>query len=418
MSFISPNLAHGILTDLTRKTAGFVEPNALLDTSSVRRHGHVLVGDVALRCYKHQGRWRYLERDIRRAGEMLSAVCLDPNDRVDAQLPPDLDDGRGETSQEEWRTGWRRRLTGWMFNQAYLHSRRRETPSDHRDWRAWKSIGDNGLPGGLTWEDFVTASEEHRYWHMIAGTRPLPLLSWSGETWNVPRAFADLLDRWARVESELTGRSLPCSNCGARGPAWGGWRMPTKHGYVTMCPPCSGAAFRAYPATLRGVPYSSPRRRRIRADDYLCSLCRGSRAGVWDHCHDHGFVRGPLCGSCNSAEGNGTAQLFLEREGALLHLLECLGCRERRTLPFRYHAEYAAAHLQQTERHGNCQREPYVQRFDFGPENGEFRFTIHCDRHAAKTWKSRITTAEAALIVRAAVDRELADEQDSPGKEG
>ncbi|MFC8095349.1 endonuclease domain-containing protein [Streptomyces sp. NPDC057301] len=34
--------------------------------------------------------------------------------------------------------------------------------------------------------------------------------------------------------------------------------------------------------------------RGTRADDYLCRLCAETRAAAWDHCHDHGFVRGPL----------------------------------------------------------------------------------------------------------------------------
>ncbi|MEV6497854.1 endonuclease domain-containing protein [Streptomyces prunicolor] len=29
------------------------------------------------------------------------------------------------------------------------------------------------------------------------------------------------------------------------------------------------------------------------------------RASVWDHCHEHGHVRGPVCPSCNTFEGKG-----------------------------------------------------------------------------------------------------------------
>ncbi|MFF5313076.1 endonuclease domain-containing protein [Streptomyces massasporeus] len=45
---------------------------------------------------------------------------------------------------------------------------------------------------------------------------------------------------------------------------------------------------------MRGVLYESPRRRNTRAADYLCRLCKESPAAAWDHCHDHGYVRGPL----------------------------------------------------------------------------------------------------------------------------
>ncbi|MGW4546312.1 endonuclease domain-containing protein [Streptomyces violaceorubidus] len=47
------------------------------------------------------------------------------------------------------------------------------------------------------------------------------------------------------------------------------------------------------------MPYDAHRRRGTRADDYLCRLCKESPA-AWDHCHEHGYVRGPRCGSCNT----------------------------------------------------------------------------------------------------------------------
>ncbi|GAA3311740.1 hypothetical protein GCM10020295_82100 [Streptomyces cinereospinus] len=89
--------------------------------------------------------------------------------------------------------------------------------------------------------------------------------------------------------------------------------------------------------------YESARTRSTRADGYLCRLCSEARAAVRNHCHDHdhdhGLVRGPLCGSSNTYEGKSTAHSFLRNKaGAALHLLECRGCLERRTLPARYHA--------------------------------------------------------------------------------
>ncbi|MFJ1608472.1 endonuclease domain-containing protein [Streptomyces sp. NPDC088253] len=84
------------------------------------------------------------------------------------------------------------------------------------------------------------------------------------------------------------------------------------------------------------VPYESSRRRNTRADAYLCSLCKESPASAWDHCHDHGFVRGPLCGSRNTHEAKASPDWFLRHEDNVLHVLERLtaansglmGCRQ------------------------------------------------------------------------------------------
>ncbi|MFE0336006.1 endonuclease domain-containing protein [Streptomyces sp. NPDC058955] len=123
----------------------------------------------------------------------------------------------------------------------------------------------------------------------------------------LPKAYAELLNRWEQAAEGLVGRARICSRSRAQGPRWGAWRTPSPLGYITLCPPCSGATFQRYTGHLRGVLYESPRRRRTRADEYLCRMCAETRASVWDHCHDHGYVRGPLCASCNTYEGKSTA---------------------------------------------------------------------------------------------------------------
>ncbi|MFK0022691.1 endonuclease domain-containing protein [Streptomyces sp. NPDC090798] len=79
------------------------------------------------------------------------------------------------------------------------------------------------------------------------------------------------------------------------------------------------------------MPYELSRRRNTRADAYLCSLCKESPASAWDHCHGHGFVRGPFCGSRNTHEARASPDWFLRHEDNVLHLLERLNCREQRT---------------------------------------------------------------------------------------
>lgn len=286
----------------------------------------------------------------------------------------------------------------WMCDQA--RNKLLQEGRHHDEWGSWRDIGANGLPGDLTREEFV-ASSSHRHLQNIAGTRPLQLLTWSGENWLLPRVYAGLLDRWERREGELVTRARLCSSCGDQGPYWGGWRTPTTYGYVTRCPPCSGAAFQLYTGHLRGVECEKVRRRGTQADDYLCRLCKASQASAWDHCHEHGHVRGPLCGSCNTREGKATPYLFLQLEGGALHLLECRGCLEKRTLPRRFHLDVVRAHLEQTERHGRCGKKPYARELE--RTHGVHRFQLECSGwHATGNWTKDVTASEVAEIVAVA----------------
>lgn len=158
------------------------------------------------------------------------------------------------------------------------------------------------------------------------------------------------------------------------------------------------------------MPYEKHRRRGSRADDYLCRLCKESQASVWDHCHEHGFVRGPLCGSCNSSEGSRHPHYFLERDGGTLHLLECRACLEERTLPFRYSQYVVREHLMRTERHGRCRKQPYVREVEH--TDGVHRFHLECSGwHTASNWTKEVTAAEVVLLVQAFVDAALAAQE-------
>ncbi|MFF0386939.1 endonuclease domain-containing protein [Streptomyces sp. NPDC004286] len=400
---ISREYARSLFADLTQNATVSLDPDELLHMPGLRRHGHVFFGDIAVRCYKHKARWMYDERDIRAVGRAFADMEVRPDDVVDVQLPAYR--RVAEHGPEEWhRPDWRRLLVAWMFDRA--RGQLVEQGRHYDEWGSWRDIGANGLPGELTWEDFVASSGRHRYLQNIAGTRPLQLLAWSGENWLLPRAYAELLDRWERRESELVDRARLCATCGEQGPYWGGWRTPTTSGYVTRCPPCSGAAFKPYTSHLRGVRYETLRRRGTRADDYLCRLCRASQASAWDHCHEHGYVRGPLCGSCNTREGKAPPYYFLQLEGGALHLLECRGCLEQRTLPRRFHMDVVRAHLERTERHGRCRKQPYVHEVEHA--HGVHRFRLQCSGWHATGWTKDVTTPEAAALVRAFADATLA----------
>jgi hypothetical protein len=426
---ISPQLAQNTLADLTKACDLPLNPGELIPgKGEFLDHGDVLLGDIAVRGYKDKGRWKYDDRDIRRAGQALAAMSIDTTDVVEAEVPSRryFDD---RESYDDWRRAdWRRTLNYCMYAAA-RRSRRSEVhapaafaydPANDFDvfdpeaigfevniaddfeadvWSSRYEIGSHGLPGELTLEDLVLHYGERT----IAGTRPLALLAWSGTHWVLPRAYADMLDRWQERERTLAERARICTGCRAQGSRWG-WRTVTPSGYVTLCPVCSGKAFETYEGQLDGVAYRSLRRTH-RSDEYLCCLCRESRAALWDHCHEHGHVRGPVCPSCNTFEGKGVA--FLRRNGSAQHLLRCRGCREGHTLPSRFHLDVVLDHLGEVERHGRrCRHRPHAYRTEY--VHGVHRITLHCDAHASMTtWTREVTAAEAASIVRAYVDAAL-----------
>jgi hypothetical protein len=65
----------------------------------------------------------------------------------------------------------------WMLARA--QNQLLEQGRHHDAWGSWRNIGANGLPGELTWEEFVASSSRARHLQNIASTRPFQLLTWS-----------------------------------------------------------------------------------------------------------------------------------------------------------------------------------------------------------------------------------------------
>lgn len=385
---MTPPFARDTLAELTKDSALPLVPNVLLKTKWLSHHGHILVGDNALRAFK-TAKWRYDERDIRRAAHALNAITVDPQDLVEIQISTRAFWQPGMERPEEY--DWRREMAGLVDNVAFRHGYRTE------GWDSSYAIGAHGLPGQITLDQVIAQCENRS----IGGLQPLKALTWSGTAWFLPRACADLLDRWQDLDRILADQARICGTCNAEGPRFGGWRQPTTAGFITQCPPCSGEAHQPYTGRLRGTLYTALRRE-TRADDYLCRLCQASRAFTWDHCHDHGYIRGPVCASCNTYEGKSIG--FLERDGGALHLLECRGCREQHTLPNKFHPVIAAAHLQNTERHGRCRSRPWTHDTDL--HHGIRTFNLSCPSHGTR-WKKQLTTAEIHALTRAFVTATL-----------
>ncbi|MDX2631808.1 endonuclease domain-containing protein [Streptomyces scabiei] len=415
MAQISPKLARAFFADISAGSPVPLDPDDLLHMAHVRRHGHVVFGDIAVRCFKNRSKWTYDEREIRRAAQTFADFRLDVDDVVEVPLPTYFDAADGDDQGMGYRgqAAWRPQIASWLFWEA---RRKDQEGRPYEEWKdTWKRLGANGLPGTLTWDEFVAARSGARHRQNIANTRPLDLMTCSGGTLFLPRAYSELLDRWEQVEEDLVGRARTCSRCTEQGPRWGAWRTQTPLGYITLCPPCSGATFQRYIGHLRGVLYDSRRMRGIRADDYLCRLCAETRAAAWDHCHDHGYLRGPLCGSCNTFEGKSAPRHFLEdKEGAALHLLECRGCLEARTLPGRYHVAIVQKHLETTERHRHrsrpCRRRPWARHMDLA--HGAHRFELECWPHST-TWTKGVTVPDTLALVRDFVDQALAAQPDA-----
>ncbi|WP_030866587.1 hypothetical protein [Streptomyces sp. NRRL S-37] len=110
----------------------------------------------------------------------------------------------------------------------------------HDEWGDWRVIGGHGLPGGLTWDEFVASSSQARHLRNIAGTRPLQLLARSGSTWLLPRAYTEFLDRKAR-------HSTPSRACRQRA----GVKPSGKHGLAASENGPRAAGTTAFTVSLR-----------------------------------------------------------------------------------------------------------------------------------------------------------------------
>ncbi|WP_327350291.1 endonuclease domain-containing protein [Streptomyces sp. NBC_01304] len=328
---------------------------------------YVLIGDVVVPGRKHKQRWWLDDRDVRKAGERLAGLELDPEDLVNVSQMPD---GEGHA--------WRSRVSDWVFQATWAHKQNSgQEPS-----------------AGIT-ADRLSERYSRR---TIACTRPLPLLTWSGTQWLVPRGYAVLLDRTDVLSAEVAQQTLLCSGCGARDEGKQ-WRSSSAKGFITLCPSCSTTVARPYKGHLQGRLYAAAFAKRSPADAFLCWMCSDPRRALyWDHCHAHGFIRGPLCVRCNNAEGG---PRFIEQPRAVEHLLQCTGCHGDRTLPPHHHADVVRK-VAAFEPHDSCGQAP-SNTWGCTQEDGSVEFQLVCHRHsdgADHRWVQTVPAAQVASIIR------------------
>ncbi|WP_336054341.1 hypothetical protein [Streptomyces sp. CA2R101] len=215
----------------------------------------IFIGDFPLRGYKHKGRWRLDEREVQKAGRALAQLPFDPRDLVDTKLPV-----RRPDSEVYDDADWRRMLLRWMRHAAFKETWDNGCPcgprtEEGRQCRRRHGLQGNGLPCGLTQDQF----KQHYGQQTIADTRPLDVLSWSqGRTkWLAPRAYVELLDRWATARDAVDDKARQCSGCGKTTDARWGWRSPTRNGWITLCPQCTSTSHEKYAGHLHGTKYDA-----------------------------------------------------------------------------------------------------------------------------------------------------------------
>ncbi|MFH0246555.1 endonuclease domain-containing protein [Streptomyces sp. HK10] len=363
-----------LLHALTRGAALPVAARTL-DRPEFERHGHCVLADVPVRGWKVRGRWLVDERQVRAAGAVLAAP-VDLRDLV--PLPrPKGPAPEAVPAPDDWR-----RIIRYATDQR-------------------------GYPAEWTAERTARICDSYT----LAGVRFLDLVVSVGGKWRIPRGYVALLTRWGRVTAALMAAARLCEGCGADGTPryWhNGWRVATAAGYVTLCPPCRVDGAVPYSGELSGVPYRKAiaAKRGHAPGRYVCCLCP-NRATLWDHCHDHGYVRGPLCGSCNQGEEG-----WADGAAGLEHLRRCAGCREADTLPARQRAVLARRHARRTLRHGRCPLAPEVHRLEpqtlaDGPTGtAGALLTLHCPTHRAQ-WDALLSHEDLRAVVRAHVAAKL-----------
>ncbi|RNL70023.1 endonuclease domain-containing protein [Streptomyces sp. I6] len=297
-------------SEVPAASAAFTSPSA------DARSGYVLLGSrVVATVQAGGGLWSVPEAEVRRAAAELNAVAMDRRDLV--RIGP----FRGAPKRERMDgppLRWRPQITREL----------RESGTLERTGRH-----EGGRPHHLAGIDWRRV--------LVARTR-----DHTERTWWLPRAVVRLLDAAEHAEARWL-RAAP----GRREASAAGGRQATSPRHPTAPP-------RAYDGELQGHVYSVLSRKpgiSRKVAGWRCAVCRTAPAAVLDHCHEHGYVRAPVCHSCNTQErpdhlyGNDirvadhyTPLFHTHTADWLRHWHRCPGCRTRTTLPLPHLAAWTA----------------------------------------------------------------------------
>ncbi|MFE4516805.1 endonuclease domain-containing protein [Kitasatospora sp. NPDC056783] len=362
-----------------------------LHSNFVQDTGHMYLGAAALPGVKHSGVWHVDRAQLDAALRDLAAVAADPGRLVPLGLP-----WTGLNRGCRFDSDWRLAVQGEIVDRA-ARARRRAPVAE---------LLDAGLAPAaqrLTVKELkqlllgAVREPDERDPLVVAGVVVMDVVRRRGGVWSIPARWAEVLDRWRAEHLALLARARRCAGCGTvanRDQEWE-WRSSGADGWITQCPACAGGEHPVYGGSMRGVRYTSERRRATRADRYLCAVCGLRQAAVWDHCHEpsHQLVRGPACASCNQAERSqhGLWRTFWNHGPAVQHLLECNGCRTSTTLPLRHLSALAGARLRVTARHDRCTAEPSAVLEQL-PDGG-FLARLECAAHPGREvrWEEAVS---------------------------
>ncbi|OIK25457.1 endonuclease domain-containing protein [Streptomyces malaysiense] len=321
--------ADALWADLTAGSAVPTASGAFTRPPAHARVGYVLLGGrVVATVRTGGGRWSVSEADVRRAAAELNAVGMDRGHLV--RIGPFGGAPRQERD-EETPLRWRRRVTAEL----------REPGGPEQPAR--QEAGRPHHLAGIDWRQLLVEQTRD-------GTR---------RTWWLPRAVVRLLDaaehaetQWLQAaQARRAGAAVPEPPSRPRQARDTDGRRPTSPEGPTAAP-------RPYGKELEGQLYSVLSRKpgiSRKVAGWACAVCRTAPATVLDHCHEHGYVRAPVCQSCNTLErpdhlysndirvANRYTRLFhTDTDAWLRHWHRCPGCRARTTLPLPHLAAWTA----------------------------------------------------------------------------
>jgi hypothetical protein len=272
------------------------------------------------------GRWSVPEAEVRRAAAAWNAVEVDALDLV--RIGP----FRGVPEQERaggTLRGWRRRIT------------RELREADRPGHQAGHEAGPWSHLAGVDWRRLLV----QRFGDRVE------------RSWWLPRAVVRLLDAAEHTETEWLHTTRACQADRA---------LTEQHRRDPQAPDSQSTTgvngpaipLRPYTGELRGQLYSVLSRKpgmSRQVAGWVCAVCGTAPAAVLDHCHEHGYVRAPVCPSCNTLErpdhlydndirvADRYRRLFdTDAVGWLRHWHRCPGCRARTTLPLPHLAAWTA----------------------------------------------------------------------------
>lgn len=321
--------ADALWADLTAASAVPTASGAFTRSPAPARVRYVLLGGrVVAMVRAGNGQWSVPEVEVRRAAAELNAIGMDRWDLV--RIGPFRGAPRQERN-EETPLRWRRRITGEL----------QEPAGPERAARC--EIGRPYPLAGIDWRQMLVEQTRD-------GTQ---------RTWWLPRAVVRLLDAAEHAERQWVhaARTRRASTAVTEPPT-PPRRPRDAGGRQTTGPEGPTASLLRYDKELEGQLYSVLSRKpgtSRRVAGWACAVCRTAPATVLDHCHEHGYVRAPVCQSCNTQErpdhlydndirvANRYTRLFhTDTDDWLRHWHRCPGCRARTTLPLPHLAAWTA----------------------------------------------------------------------------